>query len=1071
MSDEDPHFANVVLLIGNTTGNANIIDESPRQMTLAMAAAPSRPGMTPLNRPPGGIDSIIIPPNGWLATPATERDNWQFGTDDFTIEGYFRSLSSAVAVLWHGLQNNWDGGTPTVPGAVTFWINSSTAQLNVGISSNGTSFDILNWAIMGAAPQTINAGIWYYFCLQRIGNNFYGAVNDSNRLLGSSMLPLWITPRDMRIAGYADNQYAGIRITKGIARYGAGNFPRPTLPLPNVGPAVEPPPPPPPPAPTDPYWSNVILLTANGFGFSDQSVKKNMVSPGIGHPDFLAQTTTDNPPPNAQESFRFLMASPQFPVNVYNTDSTVLNLGSSDFCIEFYVRRAGANFELIRQGAVGNSAFLIECGTDGIMRFSASSTGTTWDVINGVPFGSFAVNTWTHVAVFRVETNIYGAIGGAVTNIGNVGAAALIALTSSALTLHAGNQGQLAGVRITKGQSRYTLAPFTPPPLPFPTSDPPVIFTRLKGDVDHPFLYTITATGDPTQFTALDPLPDGLTLDSATGVIFGTPTETGTFQVRIRASNAIGDSVCDALLEIVIAGPPIPIPEIISPLAVETWQGEPFQYLIEATNEPFEFNAIDLPAGLSVDTETGLITGTPMSDPGVFQVKLSATNDLGTGTATLLLTVREARPPAPWPVITSPDTASGTVGLPFTYIITARNGPISFYASGLPNGLAINTLTGSILGTPREMGTFHVTLSASNANGTGTMILILSIAPAPAERPCPPPPPRKNLSGPDVPGIFCRPPDGCCGLDMCTLSLEDFICQIRSLLPEGEIFNNTRRAIGDPPKNVGTITVGCAKVGCEQLIFGGCCDDQVFCDDDPIAPQLAVVDSFAAVVFQVIQALCAMLPELDACTADGKFVNKWATRMGITRRTKDYDPCGPEFSDRILAFLICFILQLRYNRQRAVNWEYLTMIANRMGADIKMRYAGDLNGTANTDEPYLSGWWTMARDQPVCPPRMPCPPDPQADLGSGFDQVRGGQALDPVACAPPNENSPLSLNIIVCPSDIIVPENCNLPLAMQQSPLPHDPELYDAFWWLLPKILPAGPLYCIYECCEADCIV
>ncbi len=54
-----------------------------------------------------------------------------------------------------------------------------------------------------------------------------------------------------------------------------------------------------------------------------------------------------------------------------------------------------------------------------------------------------------------------------------------------------------------------------------------------------PFSYQITATNSPTSFGATD-LPDGLTVDNATGIISGTPTSTGTFIVPINANNAAG---------------------------------------------------------------------------------------------------------------------------------------------------------------------------------------------------------------------------------------------------------------------------------------------------------------------------------------------------------------------------------------------------------------------------------------------------------------------------------------------------------------------------------------------------
>lgn len=79
------------------------------------------------------------------------------------------------------------------------------------------------------------------------------------------------------------------------------------------------------------------------------------------------------------------------------------------------------------------------------------------------------------------------------------------------------------------------------------------------------------------------------------------------------------------------------------------------------------------------------------------------------------------------PIITSPDTAIGTVGQLFSHQISASNSPTSFNATNLPTGLAVNTSTGLISGTPSLAGTTNATLSATNAQGTGTKILTLTI--------------------------------------------------------------------------------------------------------------------------------------------------------------------------------------------------------------------------------------------------------------------------------------------------------------------------------------------------------
>jgi lysophospholipase L1-like esterase len=82
------------------------------------------------------------------------------------------------------------------------------------------------------------------------------------------------------------------------------------------------------------------------------------------------------------------------------------------------------------------------------------------------------------------------------------------------------------------------------------------------------------------------------------------------------------------------------------------------------------------------------------------------------------------------PVITSPLTASGTVGAVFSYAITATNSPTSFNATGLPAGLSVSTTTGVISGTPTAAATSNVALSAANSGGTGNATLVLTIAAA-----------------------------------------------------------------------------------------------------------------------------------------------------------------------------------------------------------------------------------------------------------------------------------------------------------------------------------------------------
>ena len=249
------------------------------------------------------------------------------------------------------------------------------------------------------------------------------------------------------------------------------------------------------------------------------------------------------------------------------------------------------------------------------------------------------------------------------------------------------------------------------------TVAPPAITsaTSASGSVGTAFSYQITATNSPTSYSATG-LPTGLSVSSTTGLISGTPTAAGTSTVTLGATNAGGTGHATLTLTITV-----PAPAITSATSAGGTVGTSFSYQIVATNAPTSYSATGLPAGLSVSTTTGLISGTP-SAAGTSTVTLGATNATGTGHANLTLTITVAAP-----VITSATSAGGTVGTAFSYQIVATNAPTSYSATGLPAGLSVSTTTGLISGTPTSAGTSTVTLGATNAGGTGHANLTLTI--------------------------------------------------------------------------------------------------------------------------------------------------------------------------------------------------------------------------------------------------------------------------------------------------------------------------------------------------------
>src|SRR5205085_1940480 len=119
------------------------------------------------------------------------------------------------------------------------------------------------------------------------------------------------------------------------------------------------------------------------------------------------------------------------------------------------------------------------------------------------------------------------------------------------------------------------------------------------------FSYQITATNSPTSYAASG-LPAGLILNTATGLISGTPTITGTSSVTISASNAGGTGSATLVITVL----PTP-PSITSGLTATGTNGSAFSYQITASNTPTSYAASGLPSGLTLNTSTGSISGTP----------------------------------------------------------------------------------------------------------------------------------------------------------------------------------------------------------------------------------------------------------------------------------------------------------------------------------------------------------------------------------------------------------------------------------------------------------------------------
>jgi RHS repeat-associated protein/uncharacterized repeat protein (TIGR01451 family) len=240
------------------------------------------------------------------------------------------------------------------------------------------------------------------------------------------------------------------------------------------------------------------------------------------------------------------------------------------------------------------------------------------------------------------------------------------------------------------------------------------------------------ADGDALSYT-LQQFPNGMTVN-ATGEVRWTPAsgQLGTHEIELVVADGRGGTATQTWpISVGSSGGGNRTPQITTAPGTNATAGSLYQYDVNATDadgDTLVYSLVQAPAGMTIDTATGLVTWTPAA-AGTFAVGVRVDDGNGAGIVqTYALNVRAAGANR-LPTIDSAPPSSARVGRVFAYDVAASDADgdaLTYTLQQSPAGMTLSA-TGELRWTPAAIGSEPVTVRVADAHGYVEQIWTITI--------------------------------------------------------------------------------------------------------------------------------------------------------------------------------------------------------------------------------------------------------------------------------------------------------------------------------------------------------